>query len=68
MTGVERLLNKAGIGPLSCLTKHKERASQILRAVESMSIWEARELLQACSEVLEQTEISYNTSCSDTTE
>lgn len=55
--GLEYLLNKEGIGPLSCLTKHKEKASQILRAVEGMSIWEARELLQACSSVLERTKI-----------
>ena len=64
---LESLLDKAGIGPLACLSTHKERAAQILRAVEGMSIWTARELLKACSSVLEQTEISYNASRSDTT-
>lgn len=65
---LEKLLNEAGRGPLRCLSVYKEEASQILKAVEGMRICEARELLQACSSVLERTEISYNTSCSDTTE
>lgn len=47
--------------------KDRERASQILNAVEGMGIWEARELLGACSDVLEALTISYKTPRSDTT-
>lgn len=33
--------------------KNRDRASQILNAVEGMCIWEARELLSACADVLD---------------
>ena len=66
---LENLIDKAsGCVQLACLSTHKKRTSQILTALEGMSIWEARELLQACSSVLEQIEISYSVSRSDTTE
>ena len=37
----------------------KQRASQILRAVEGMRIWEAKELLEKCEGVLFMTEVHY---------
>ncbi len=64
---LESLLDKAGHGQMICLSKHREKASQILKAVEGLSIWEARELLQACGAALVRTEISYSSSRSDTT-
>lgn len=39
--------------------EEKQRASQILRTLEGMNIWDARELLRHCSEVLELSEIHY---------
>lgn len=38
----------------------KKRASQILRAVEGLSIWEARELLEKCKTVFELMEVHYS--------
>lgn len=46
---------------------NRDRASQILNAVEGMCIWEARELLGACADILESLTISYSTPRSDTT-
>lgn len=46
--------------------KNRERASQILSAVEGLTIWEARELLGACADVLEGLAISYRTQCTST--
>lgn len=40
-------------------SKNRERASQILNAVEGMEIWEARELLGLCANVLELLTVSY---------
>lgn len=48
--------------------KNRDRASQILKAVEGMDIWEARELLGVCADVLEMLTISYRMPRSDTTE
>lgn len=47
--------------------KNRARASQILSAVEGMGIWEARELLGVCSDILESLTVSYKTPRSDTT-
>lgn len=45
----------------------RERASQILNAVEGMSIWEARELLQRCIGSFELMDIRYRCSFGPTT-
>lgn len=45
----------------------KERASHILKAVEGLSIWEARELLEKCAAVLQLLEIRYKRSSDATT-
>ena len=37
----------------------KKRASQILKALEGLSVWKARELLEKCTEVLALVEIHY---------
>lgn len=38
----------------------KKRAFQILKAVEGLSIWKARELLEKCIGILELTEVHYS--------
>ena len=37
----------------------KKRASQVLRALEGLSIWKARDLLDRCARALELMEIHY---------
>ncbi len=44
-----------------------ERAAQILKAVEGMSIWAASELLERCIEALRLLDISYRDLRDDTT-
>lgn len=56
MTELENLLNAGGYFGKA---DEKQRASQVLRAVEGLSIWDARELLRYCAEVLELLEIHY---------
>ena len=46
----------------------KERASQILGAVEGLRIWEARELLEHCIGALQRLDVSYRESREDTAE
>lgn len=57
MTELERLLDG---GSRFRTEEDKKRASQILKAVEGLRVWEARELLEKCAEVLQLTEIHYN--------
>ena len=45
----------------------RERAAQILEAVEGMSIWAARELLERCIGALQLLDISYREPRDDTT-
>lgn len=44
--------------------KNRERASQILNAVDGMCIWEARELLGECADILDVVTVSFGTPCS----
>lgn len=46
--------------------ENRDRASQILNAVEGMCIWEARELLGACADALEGLTIPRGTPHTDT--
>lgn len=46
---------------------NRERASQILEAVEGLRIWEARELLENCIGALQRLEVCYRESRDDTT-
>lgn len=46
---------------------HRERASQILNAVEGMRIWEARELMEQCIGALQRLDVCYSESRDDTT-
>lgn len=46
---------------------NRERASQILEAVEGLRIWEARELLEQCIGALQRLDVSYRESREDTT-
>lgn len=64
MTELEKLLDD---GNSFRTTEDKERASQILKAVEGMRIWEARELLERCMGALELTEIHYKEALEETT-
>lgn len=41
--------------------KNRERASQILNAVEGMCVWEARELLGECADILDGVTVSFST-------
>lgn len=53
---LKRLLEKLQIRP-----ENRERASQILNEVEGMSIWEARELLGVCADILDGVTVSFST-------
>lgn len=64
MTELKKLLDS---GNRFRTEEDKERASQILKVVEGMRVWEARELLEKCAGVLELTEIHYKRSSSATT-
>ena len=65
---IEGLLNTAGKSTrLSVLSRHKKEASQILAALEGLSIREARELLEACHCSLELMEVTYNSFRCETT-
>lgn len=61
MTDLELILDRF------CDPKNKQRASKILRAVEGLGIWEAKELLESCIEWLNATKIHYKKSLGDTT-
>lgn len=41
--------------------KNRDRASQILNAVEGMCIWEARELLGMCADILDEQTVFFST-------
>ena len=56
MTELEKLLDG---GSRFRTEEDKKRASQILKTVEGMRIWEARELLENCAVVLQLLEIHY---------
>ncbi len=45
----------------------RERASQILEAIEGLRIWEARELLENCIGALQRLDVCYRESREDTT-
>lgn len=49
------------------INKNKERATQILKAVEGMKIWEAKDLLEECIGTLNMVRVSYSRPCDDTT-
>lgn len=40
-------------------TEEKERASQMLKVLDGLSIWKAKELLDGCAKALEWIEIHY---------
>lgn len=52
------LLDKTGTA-LHLKKEDRERASQILDAIEGMSIWEARELLERCIGALQLLDVRY---------
>ena len=53
---MEKLLDKEN---LFYNVEDKQKASQILRALEGLSVWKAKELLEKCAGVLDLTEIHY---------
>ena len=53
MTELDKLLDGFGDG------EDKKRASQVLKSLEGLSIWEARALLDGCAKALEWMEIHY---------
>lgn len=56
-TKIDIIANKDGF---LTIPRRKKEASQILSAMENMSIWEARELLGECSRVLDFLTINYS--------
>lgn len=56
MTELEKLVDAGGYFSTEA---EKKAASQILRALEGLRIWDAKELLRHCAEVLEMSEIHY---------
>lgn len=54
MTELEKLVEEGGYFSTEA---EKRAASQILKAVEGMNIWDARELLRHCAKVLYLMEI-----------
>ena len=56
MTELEKLVDAGGYFSTEA---EKKAASQILMALEGLRIWDAKELLRHCAEVLEMTEIHY---------
>lgn len=67
MRGLTELLKLLNSGNRFRTEEDKKRASQILKAVEGLSIWEARELLENCATVLQLLEIHYRRSSDATT-
>lgn len=63
---IEELLDQASKSRIH-LEKERKRASQILAALEGLSVWEARELLEDCQSSIELLKVSYSLSCCDTT-